>query len=189
MKPCVKNMILIEVEEPKATDSINRRNLNNKKIKINNLIKKIGSIEDYINYYSSHTRANTCNKFNINRDEHELILSIANYVKDKANIIKAARKKYYYNNIYFDSLPEVAVYVYYLDHHVNIVFEPRSFSFIYNDKIYKYIPDFEIDGKLVEIKGDHFFKKDGTMCNPFDHSQDELYEAKHQCMITNNIEI
>ena len=27
------------------------------------------------------------------------------------------------------------------------------------------------------------------MCNPFDHSQDEKYEAKHQCMIKNNIEI
>lgn len=27
------------------------------------------------------------------------------------------------------------------------------------------------------------------MCNPFDHSQDALYEAKHQCMLNNNVRI
>ena len=27
------------------------------------------------------------------------------------------------------------------------------------------------------------------MQNPFDHSQDGLYEAKHQCMLKNNIKI
>ena len=41
------------------------------------------------------------------------------------------------------------------------------------------MPDFLVDGHYVEIKGDHFFKKDGTMQNPYDHRQDGLYEAKH----------
>ena len=27
------------------------------------------------------------------------------------------------------------------------------------------------------------------MCNPYDHSLDELYEAKHQCMLANNVKI
>lgn len=27
------------------------------------------------------------------------------------------------------------------------------------------------------------------MQNPFDHSQDEIYEAKHQCMLKNYIKI
>ena len=27
------------------------------------------------------------------------------------------------------------------------------------------------------------------MQNPFDHSQDGLYEAKHQCMLQNNVKI
>lgn len=27
------------------------------------------------------------------------------------------------------------------------------------------------------------------MCNPFDHSQDALYEAKHQCMLANDVKI
>ena len=46
-----------------------------------------------------------------------------------------------------------------------------------------------IEGKLVEVKGDHFFKEDGTMQNPYDHSQDGLYEAKHQCLLSNDVEV
>ena len=41
-----------------------------------------------------------------------------------------------------------------------------------------------------EIKGDHFFKDknyNNKMICPFDHSQDALYEAKHQCMLKNNV--
>ena len=51
------------------------------------------------------------------------------------------------------------------------------------------MPDFIVEGTIIEIKGDHFFKEDGTMQNPFDHSLDGLYEAKHQCMIANNVKI
>ena len=51
------------------------------------------------------------------------------------------------------------------------------------------MPDFLVDGHYVEIKGDHFFKKDGTMQNPYDHRQDGLYEAKHQCMLQNSVKI
>ena len=36
------------------------------------------------------------------------------------------------------------------------------------------------------MKGNHFFDGD-KMINPYDRTQDELYEAKHQCMIKNNI--
>ena len=50
------------------------------------------------------------------------------------------------------------------------------------------MPDFKVDGQFIELKGDQFFK-DGKMQNPYDHSQDLLYEAKHQCMIKNNVKI
>ena len=43
--------------------------------------------------------------------------------------------------------------------------------------------------KLIEIKGDQFLKEDGTWQNPFDHTEDDKYEAKHQCAISNGIEI
>ena len=58
---------------------------------------------------------------------------------------------------------------------------------IYYIIIYERIINIErVDGKLYEVKGDQFFDGD-KMINPYDRSQDGLYEAKHQCMIKNNI--
>ena len=74
----------------------------------------------------------------------------------------------------------------------NKKFEVNShvkFPYMYGSKMHWYIPDFIVEGQIVEIKGDHFFKEDGTMQNPFDHSQDGLYEVKHQCMLQNNVKI
>lgn len=28
-----------------------------------------------------------------------------------------------------------------------------------------------------------------SLCNPYNHDMDEIYEAKHQCMIKNNVKI
>lgn len=97
-------------------------------------------------------------------------------------------KRYSYGDQYFDSLPEVAIWVYCLDNNIKIKRTPCSFTYVFADKEYSYFPDFEIAGKLVEIKGDHFFKQDGTMQNPFDPSQDALYEAKHQCGLQHGVE-
>ena len=74
----------------------------------------------------------------------------------------------FYNNIVFQYQP-------------NILFE-----YHFNNDTHYYQPDFLINGKLYEIKGDHFFEGD-KMINPYDRNQDGLYEAKHQCMIKNNV--
>ena len=99
------------------------------------------------------------------------------------------RKKYYYNNIGFDSWPELAVYLYCINNNIEIKRATIKFNYTFNNVVHCYFPDFEIEGKLVEIKGDHFFKEDNTMQNPFDHSKDALCEAKYRCMIENNVEI
>lgn len=46
----------------------------------------------------------------------------------------------------------------------------------------------EKDGKkfFVEIKGDYFFEND-KMINPYDRSQDAVYEAKYQCALANGV--
>lgn len=98
------------------------------------------------------------------------------------------RKHYICKDQSFDSLPELAVWVYCIDNNISIKKNPCSFEYNYCGKNYNYFPDFEIDGKLVEIKGDHFFKEDGTMQNPFDHDLDDLYEAKHLCGLDNGVE-
>lgn len=64
----------------------------------------------------------------------------------------------------------------------------RNFYY-HNNSQYDYFPDFKVFNTLVEIKGPHFFDKNGSMINPFDRTQDAKYEAKHQCMIKNNVHI
>lgn len=59
-----------------------------------------------------------------------------------------------------------------------------SFEYEYNGEKHNYFPDFIVDGKFVEIKGEHLLGQ-----NPYDHSMDGLFKAKLQCMIDNNVEI
>lgn len=80
----------------------------------------------------------------------------------------------------FDSIYEIAYYIWLKDHNTAFEYEPIvKFKYVYDGKEHWYMPDFLVDGHYVEIKGDHFFKEDGTMQNPYDHRQDDLYEAKH----------
>lgn len=95
--------------------------------------------------------------------------------------------KYKYDNETFDSLPELALWVYALDHNEEIERTPVKLLYEFEGVQHYYFPDFKYNGKLVEIKGEHFFKQDGTMCNPYDHSLDGLYEAKHQCGLNNDV--
>ena len=92
----------------------------------------------------------------------------------------------------FDSKWELAYYRYCKVNNFQIERQPIILEFTYNDKVKKYKPDFRINGQLVEIKGDHFFEnhnKKLKMICPYDRSLDDLYEAKHQCMLANNVKI
>ena len=105
-----------------------------------------------------------------------------------SEIRKKTMQKYSFMDISFDSAPEIAFFIFLKDNNIPFEYQPNiSFDYKYDGKIHKYFPDFKVGDICFEIKGDHFFKEDGTMQNPFDHSQDELYEAKHQCMLMNDI--
>lgn len=96
---------------------------------------------------------------------------------------------YTFDNINFDSKPELAFYIYNIDNGIKIEKNKKFFTYTFENKEHKYYPDFEIDGKFIEIKGDHFLKENGEWQNPFDHSLDGLYEEKHKCALKNNVEI
>lgn len=91
-------------------------------------------------------------------------------------------KHYYYDNTYFDSSWELAVWIYCKDKGISIKREPIYFDYIYNNEMYRYYPDFLIDDQLVEIKGDHLMKTMLENVNSLDHS-------KYQCMLENNIRV
>ena len=98
----------------------------------------------------------------------------------------------------FDSFPEIVFFIYLKDHNIEFEYQPSiSFEYTFNGKTHKYFPDFKVGTVLYKIKGDHFFK-DGKMVCPYrDKSwSDEQYllecskyEAKHQCMLKNNVAI
>ena len=104
-----------------------------------------------------------------------------------------SKKKYTYENIQFDSSWELALYIYCKDNNIDCEYHPNiCFRYVYNDKEHLYFPDFRIENEYIEIKGLQFFEnKDDTkrMINPFDRSLDDKFEAKHQCMIQNNVRI
>lgn len=109
--------------------------------------------------------------------------------------------KYKYDNIKFSSSYELAYYIWLKDNNINFIYQADSIPFDFYGVTKHYVPDFKINDRLVEIKGIHFFENkntNGKMICPWKHKNDtpekiklrnELFEAKHQCMIRNNVEI
>ena len=104
-----------------------------------------------------------------------------------------SQKRYTYKNISFDSSPELAFFIYAEDNGLDVEYQPDVyFEYLVNRKIYRYQPDFKMGPIYIEIKGLQFFENKnpaGRMINPYDRSMDEIYEAKHQCMIKNSIKL
>ena len=110
---------------------------------------------------------------------------VDNFSKTK-DFCKKRKKKYSYNGESFDSSWELAFYVYHTDLGEKVEHETTEFIYYYNGIEYKYIPDFKIQNTYYEIKGNHFFNEN-KMINPFDPSQNDLYEAKHKCGLDNGV--
>ena len=103
---------------------------------------------------------------------------------------KKAASCYSFDRVEFDSKAELCYYIWLTDNGIEFTYQPNArFKYTFEGKDHFYHPDFIVEGRYVEIKGDHFFKEDGTMRNSWDSSLDGLYEAKHQCMLQNNVKI
>lgn len=98
--------------------------------------------------------------------------------------------RYKYDNLIFDSKTELAFFIYNKENLLPIERNTEySFDYMYENKIHKYFPDFKINNEFIEIKGEQFLKEDGSWQNPYDHSLDLLFEAKHQCALKNKVKI
>ena len=62
-------------------------------------------------------------------------------------------KKGRYKGYYCDSSWELAFVIYNLEHDIKFERNTKKFKYIFEGKELKYMPDFIIDGKYVEIKG------------------------------------
>ena len=105
-------------------------------------------------------------------------------------IKKISFSKYLFNNICFDSAPELAFYIWLLDNNIKFKYQPNiTFNYKHNNKIFSYQPDFLVENQLIELKGNQFLNKDGTWKNPYDKNDNGKTEAKHQCILQHNIKV
>ena len=81
---------------------------------------------------------------------------------NKYGVYHAPTYNYRCDNLSFDSFPELCFYLYHIKNNIKIIREPVTLDFIFDNKIYHYTPDFEINNSLIEIKGSQFLKEDGT---------------------------
>lgn len=78
--------------------------------------------------------------------------------KDLPRRIKLSCKRCTYEGVHFDSSWELALWIYAQDHNLEIEKEPCSFEYIFEGKKHIYFPDFRFQGKLLELKGNHFYR-------------------------------
>lgn len=145
---------------------------------------------------------------NYNNSEKQIQTSKLNhnglYHSQTIEFSKCHRKRIFHDGIYFDSTWEVSVYEFCKMNNIKFEYSPSiTYEYEYDGKIYTYHPDFLIDGKVYEVKGDNFFRINEStgieeMYCPWRYSEwsDEhynwmcgKYEAKHQCILKNNVVI
>ena len=99
---------------------------------------------------------------------------------------------------------EFRVYDFLTENHIEFEYQPEiSIPYEYKETPHTYHPDFRVGDRIVEVKGDQFFrineetgKEEMFMPWRKPGMSDEEYrnacekeEAKHQCMIANNVVI
>lgn len=117
------------------------------------------------------------------------------------SILDKAKKKYKYDDIWFDSLPEIQFYMKLRDSGESFEYHPHiHFTYEYNSIRHYYYPDFKVGDDYVELKGVHFFGQNNAsdinlsdpnthMINPYNRNYDALAQAKYECMRQNNVKI
>lgn len=115
------------------------------------------------------------------------------YGVDNASKIPEVKSKktlrYLYDGYYFRSSYELVFYIYHKDKGDNISYE--SVKIPYKDaenNLHIYTPDFCLNDKLIEIKGEIFLDDDGNLDSSFyngEKTEKDIYKQK--CMEENNV--
>jgi hypothetical protein len=160
------------------------------KDKINKtLIDRYGSVEE-----SYKQRQLLAKKTNLEKRGHDSNFKDEDFHKKsiQTQIEKYGRaiysRNYIYNDVCFDSSWELAYYIYLVDHNINFEYQPKvEITYIGEDNLkHNYYPDFKVDNKLQEIKGNQFFNENNE---PFCKITNTWWKEKYDCMLSNNIEI
>ena len=110
------------------------------------------------------------------------------YPMQNHEIYRKAKAKYFYDDQWFDSAPEIAFYIWLKDNHINFTYKPSpGFSYEVNDEEHKYFPDFKVGDMYFEIKGSQFFDENGKFCDPYKTKNANILYAKWKCMMENDV--
>lgn len=92
-----------------------------------------------------------------------------------------SHKKYGFDDNLFDSSWELAYYIWLKDKGISFEYHTQKIEYIGDDgKNHIYFPDFIVNGKIVEIKGDHFFNEKGE---PFNKYTKRSWKAKYDLIL------
>lgn len=108
-----------------------------------------------------------------------------------------------YSDMAFTNSWEFKVYDFLTENHIEFEYQPAiSIPYEYKGTYHTYHPDFLVNGSVYEVKGDQFFRinestgKEEMFCPYKGELSDEEYawhcglvEAKHQCILKNNVRI
>lgn len=109
-----------------------------------------------------------------------------NSMQNPEDRYKCISKGYFYENTHFDSSWELAFYIWLKDNHREFLYHPKlTMDYIDDYGINRvYYPDFLVEGKFYEVKGDQFFDEKGE---PFNQYTGEYWRNKYNLLIQNNV--
>lgn len=120
------------------------------------------------------------------------------YAAQSPEVAKRKKHKYYYNSMGFDSNTEIEVFKFCEKHNLSVELYPIKIKYIDSLGIkHNYIPDFRINGKLYEVKGDLYLDENYNLINPYKNTGTEesryaidcKLKAKTECMKKNGVVI
>lgn len=96
--------------------------------------------------------------------------------------------RYKFLDILFDSSWEIAYFIWLSDNNKDFIYHPKLFFEYTGDdgELHKYYPDFLIEGKFYEIKGDQFFNEKNE---PYNQYKKEYWWEKYNALKDNNVTI
>lgn len=137
-------------------------------------------LDNYLQYFKPNSE-----EFDGKYYTYEFADKMAEFIKSHPSIRQNKVYVRELNNMEFDSRAEAYYYCYMKDHNHEIKHHPLNlYYFDSKGQKRRYEVDFLVDGKLVEIKGNIQFDKDGK---PFFCGKS--WQEKYDCMIENNVEM
>lgn len=200
----------IEKNKQTRLEKYGDENYNNPEKALETKVERYGSIENFYAKREEKTKKTCLEKFGVDNayKSEEVKLKIKDTLNERYGVDYSShipevqtkkKKKFMYKGISFDSSWELIYYIYCLDHNISISRNTdKWFDYFYKDERHRYFPDFIVDDKIIEIKGNHLLDEDNNLTSFYSDVDKSLSDkekqyckelslAKSRCMKDNNV--